>query len=200
MNKGPEREWENRRVDMERFRFKCGYCNDDASVREGYKTDAGASDFNPLIYICGGCNRPNYFEGPISSRKQTPAPRLGREVEGLPAPVASIYDEARRCTGAGAYTACVLACRKLLMHLAAEQGAEDGLTFIKYVEFLRDNHYIPPGGEPWVDSIRRRGNEANHELVTMTKEDASELLSFAEMLLKFIYEFPARLKIKTEDS
>jgi hypothetical protein len=52
---------------------------------------------------------------------------------------------------------------------------------------------VPPNGKGWVDHIRKKGNEATHEIVLMKKDDALELISFAEMLLKFIYEFPAQV-------
>jgi len=51
----------------------------------------------------------------------------------------------------------------------------------------------------WVDHIRKKGNEANHEIIIVEKDDATELLSFVEMLLKVIYEFPARM-IKKDES
>ena len=44
-----------------------------------------------------------------------------------------------------------------------------------------------------MDHIRKKGNEANHEIRLMKKADAEELISFSEMLLKFIYEFPQRV-------
>jgi len=52
---------------------------------------------------------------------------------------------------------------------------------------------VPPNGKGWVDHIRRKGNEATHEITVMTEADAKDLLSFAELLLKFIYEFPKRV-------
>jgi hypothetical protein len=55
---------------------------------------------------------------------------------------------------------------------------------------------VPPNGRGWVDHIRTKGNEANHEIVLMSAEDALELISFSEMLLKFIYEFPSRVPKK----
>ena len=42
----------------------------------------------------------------------------------------------------------------------------------------------------WVDHIRKKGNEANHEITLMTDKDAKDLIVFLEMLLKFIYELP----------
>jgi len=45
-----------------------------------------------------------------------------------------------------------------------------------------------------VDHIRQKGNEANHEIKVMTAQDARDLVSFLEMLLKFVYEFPAKIR------
>ena len=40
---------------------------------------------------------------------------------------------------------------------------------------------------------RKKGNEATHEIAIMNQPDAKELLSFVEMLLRFIYEFPSMI-------
>jgi hypothetical protein len=55
-----------------------------------------------------------------------------------------------------------------------------------------DQGYVPRGGRGWVDQIRQIGNEATHEIDFKTADEAERLLGFLEMLLKFIYEFPAR--------
>jgi len=118
---------------------------------------------------------------------------LGNPVSSLPVNVASIYEEARGSTKLQANTGAVLLCRKLLMHIAVERGGPAGQSFLQYVEYLADNGYVPPNGRLWVDHIRQKGNEANHEIVLMSRDDALDLLTFIEMLLKFIYEFPARI-------
>lgn len=82
------------------------------------------------------------------------------------------------------------------MHIAVAKGAKDGLKFIEYVEYLSAQNYIPPDAKDWVDHIREKGNEANHEITIMTKQDAEDLIAFSEMLLKLIYEFPANVKKK----
>ena len=79
------------------------------------------------------------------------------------------------------------------MNIAVSQGAAPGESFMEYVEYLANNGYVPPKGKGWVDHIRKKGNEANHEIVLMTMGDADELISFTEMLLKFIFEFPSRV-------
>ena len=62
------------------------------------------------------------------------------------------------------------------------------------MQHLADNHYIPPDAKEWVDHIREKGNEANHEIAIMESDDAELLLSFIQMLLKIIYEFPTTIK------
>lgn len=52
---------------------------------------------------------------------------------------------------------------------------------------------MPPNGLAWIDHIRKKGNEANHDIKIMAKQDAEELIVFAEMLLKFMFEFPSRV-------
>lgn len=84
------------------------------------------------------------------------------------------------------------------MNIAVVQGAKEGLKFIEYVNYLSNNGYTPPNGKHWVDHIRKKGNEANHEISLMNENDAKELLVFTEMLLKFIYEFPAIINQDTE--
>ncbi len=84
------------------------------------------------------------------------------------------------------------------MHLAADQGAGEGKTFVEYVDYLVDNHWVPPGNREAVDHVRSIGNTANHKLFHATRDEAIELLAFLEMLLKFMYEFPARYNPSSE--
>ena len=146
---------------------------------------AGSSLF--YLRLCGNCNGPTFFtpEGDYS-----PGSLPGNPVEHVPDELAPLKHEARASAAAGAYTAAVLTCRKMLMHIAAQQGAKPNQSFIDYVTYLADKGYVPPNGKVWVDYIRQRSNEANHEILLMTREDAIALINFVEMLLRFIYELP----------
>lgn len=123
---------------------------------------------------------------------QVPAASYGSAVKHLPTDIEQLYEEARSAVGAGSRTAAVMCCRKLLMHVAVEKGATAGDTFQNYVKFLGDNHLIPAGASDWVDKIRTEGNEANHQIVVKSPEQARELINFAEMLLKVVFEYPIR--------
>ncbi|GKS59299.1 hypothetical protein YTPLAS18_28260 [Nitrospira sp.] len=166
--------------------FRCGYCGFNVANDRGYHHN----NAQLRIYICPHCDKPSYFEGKSS---QVPGVVPGNEVAHVPQELASLYREARNCCGASAFTASVLTSRKMLMNIAVKQGAKEGLKFIEYVSYLADNGFIPPNGKGWVDHIRKKGNEATHEITLMSQADAEELIAFTEMLLKFIYEFPARV-------
>ena len=178
-------QWQNIN-EIESRQFKCKYCGSFIATAAGYFRNHTSW----RIYICSHCERPTFFEGD----KQNPSPIIGDAVENIPEDIKQLYDEARENTGIGAYTSAVLACRKMLMHIAVEQGAKPGKNFVEYVEYLSGKGFVPPNGKQWVDHIRSKGNEANHEIVLMGEKDALELIDFIEMLLKFIYEFPEKFK------
>lgn len=172
--------------------FLCGFCGRNVTSEKGWNLcdhPDGSGGTVGMIRVCPSCNGPNFF----TDHFRAPTLALGRSVEHVPDEVASLYDEARTCTGSNCHTAAVLCCRKLLMHIAVAQGADGGLKFIEYVNHLVENGYVPPNGKGWVDHIRERGNEANHEIVMMSRKHSEDLLTFIEMLLRFIYEFPAKI-------
>lgn len=169
--------------------FRCGHCGNIVATQVGFSSVTHASR---RIYVCPHCDKPTYFD----EGAQMPGIAPGVEVAHLPEHVKSLYREARNAASVGAYTAAVLTCRKLLMNIAVGLGARAGDTFLSYVDFLADKGYVPPNGRGWVDHIRQKSNEANHEIVLMCQGDADDLITFAEMLLKFIFEFPKRVPVK----
>jgi hypothetical protein len=171
--------------------YTCGYCGTFSAPSRGYLCETRRGDEYGWIYICPNCNKPTFINK--TPFEQTPGPRLGNNLSHLPNDVEQLYNEARNCLSVNAFTASVLSCRKLLMNVAVSKGADAGKSFVFYVNFLNDNHYIPPNSQTWVDHIRNKGNEATHEIPSMTKEDATELLTFTEMLLRFVYELPGTM-------
>src|SRR2546425_8555942 len=167
--------------------YTCGFCGKVVASNKGFYHHSGSQ--HGTIYVCPHCDKPTYF-GPNT---QVPGVAPGNEVKALPGDVETLYREARNSVAVNAYTAAVLTCRKLLMNIAVGLGAREGKSFMEYVEYLSSSGYVPPKGKGWVDHIRKKGNEANHEIVLMAKDDADDLISFTEMLLKFIYEFPSRV-------
>ncbi len=154
----------------------------------GYNFDSRELGYG-FIHICHHCEKPSFFYLGM----QVPGIAPGNEVAHLPKYIEALYKEARNAVSVGAYTASVLACRKLLMSNAITQGAKAGESFLSYVDHLANAEFVPPNGLGWVDHIRKKGIEANHEIKLMAQAVAEELIAFTEMLLKFIYEFPNRV-------
>jgi len=172
-------------------RYRCGYCGEKVSSSRGYFK----SGLKAKIFICPDCDCPTYFD---SKDNQYPSEAYGNIVKNVPENINSLYEESRNCMRVQAFTASVMASRKLLMNIAVDKGAAEGLKYIEYVDYLDENHYMPPDSREWVDHIRDKGNEANHEIKIMEQKDAKELINFIEMLLKFIYEFPGKMKAKQD--
>lgn len=185
-------EWEKPQT-LKSVRYTCGYCGHLVSSEKGWMLysiirDSGEHLQHDGVFICPDCKCPTFVYPNEDYR--VPDAAFGSEVDNLPDGLKALYDEARNCTANGSYTGAVLLLRKMLMNIAVDQGAEEGLNFFIYVNYLSDNHYIPPNGKGWVDHIRRKGNEATHEIALMNRSDSENLIVFIEMLLRFIYEFP----------
>lgn len=164
--------------------YRCGYCGDDVGSDRGIQN----SGKNSFIRICPLCNCPTFFS---AQREQWPGPRVGGNVSQIADDVKGIYEEARRSITVNAYTGAVMLCRTILMHVAVEKGAKAGESFQSYVKWLIDEHYVPRGSDGWLDYIRARGNDANHKIVPMDRDDALGVLGFTEALLRNVYELPA---------
>ncbi len=180
--------------------YTCGHCDEKVAEYLGYgtKDPKGGSATRPRIYICHFCRQPTYFSDTFRGR-QVPGTAFGGKVEHIPSEdVEALYEEARNCMQASAYTAAILCCRKLLMNIAVERKAETNKPFAYYVDYLANQGYLPPDGKEWVDLIRKKGNEATHEIAIMEREDAEELITFSEMLLRFIYEYPAKIRARAQ--
>ena len=184
--------WQNTNG-LESKSYICSFCGNPLASTVGWKGTVG--DLQAFILICHHCTRPTFmdFDG-----EQIPNVKFGGDVQDISdSLVLQIYDEARKVMSVGGHTAAVLCCRKLLMHIAVDKGADKGKNFVYYVEYLSGKNYVPPDAKDWVDLIRKSGNEATHEIVIKGREDAEDIISFVEMILKLVYEFPAKVKRKS---
>ncbi|MGH9351965.1 MAG: DUF4145 domain-containing protein [Terriglobia bacterium] len=172
------------------FKYTCGFCGSMVASQRGWDGQIYQQPDAAKIRICPNCNGPTYFG---SQQAQCPGVSFGVPVTSLPPDVDRLYREARDSTSIGAYTSTVMVCRKILSNVSVYLGAEPGQTFERYVDWLENNGHIPPKGRPWVDRIRNKGNEANHEIAAIGKADAEQMITFLGMLLKIVFEFPAQL-------
>lgn len=81
-------------------------------------------------------------------------------------------------------------CRKVLMNVAVDKGAKEGLRFVEYIDWFAANGYEPPNGRDWIDRIRTIGNDATHKSPEIDHAKATAALEFTEWLLRFAYTLP----------
>jgi len=174
--------------------YKCWNCGSEVAVAWGYHSlDAESRKPAAWIRICHACKMPTFFFNRGEITYQVPGALPCEPVTNLEETVEALYNEARRCIANDAPTAATLLCRKILMHVAVEKGAAEGESFVTYVNYLAENGYVTTNARGWVDYIRTKGNEANHEVVRINEKDAEALLQFTEMLLRLMFEFPNRV-------
>ncbi len=167
--------------------YVCGYCGNKVAPDQGYGARHKNTGAYRYIFICPNCAQPTYF---ADGGKQTPSVRIGNDVADITdSGVSVLYNQARDCISVGAYTASTLLCRKILMNLAVQYGAEAGKSFIEYIDYLDNAGHIPPNGKAWVDRNRAKGNEVAHEIRLIEENEALQIIKFTELFLKFSYEF-----------
>jgi len=160
------------------FSYKCGYCQSKISgaVIAYYE--------NRKWLMCPECGEPSV----LSQSTIHPTTIFGPNIDGIPEEVKKAYEEARICISSNALTACELICRKILMHIAVDKGAKEGESFVSYINYLQDNHYITPIMKNWVDTIRQIGNDATHKLEPPNMKRAESTIMFTAELLRLVYE------------
>lgn len=112
----------------------------------------------------------------------------------VPSDLRKVFDEARKCLRAGAYTASNMMCRK----------AMEGLVWVKEVKRpnllqglakLRDDRVIDDRLYRWANLLRIVGNDAAHDIqVSATKQDAVDALAFTAALLEYVFTFEQRFE------
>lgn len=174
---------------LKSYTIECGYCNNKIAPNIGYYIHAEYQII--YIYKCPCCGNPIIYN--TYTKEMIPGSMYGRDIKKLPENIQTLYDECRTCYSNQCYTSSQMIARTLLMHIAVEQGAKEGETFAKYIDYLNTNGFIPPNGKKWVDFIRKSGNVANHQIVIKEKEETEKIISFLSSLLLFIYELPAEM-------
>ena len=106
----------------------------------------------------------------------------------VPSPIRAAFSEARACyKEAKAYTACAIMCRKVLEGVCESHGATSG-SLAQRLKQLSDSGQIDKRLFEWTDAMRLVGNEAAHGVsITVSREDASDLLDLAEAVAEYLY-------------
>lgn len=191
--------WDSHIGDVEPIRWNCAYCGSTVSVDKalkGQRRIIGSSIGSEPHYVvlCPGCGSPTHVTHPgTTSNRQIPESSYGVYVSGIKdKDISALFNEARNCISASSFTAAILCCRKLLMHVAVDLGADKDKGFAYYADYLKTQNHVTPASEGWLKAIKSRGNEENHEIKLAKSDEAKDTVDFITMLLQTVYEYPNR--------
>ena len=120
------------------------------------------------------------------------ARQLGTSV---PDPIRKAFAEALSCfREAKAYTASAIMCRKVLEGVCDSYSAKGG-NLASRLKNLADAGKLDKGLYEWSTTVRMAGNEAAHDVsVTVSQEDASDLLDLAEAVAVYLFTFKEKFE------
>jgi hypothetical protein len=161
----------------------CGHCGKPSNVAV-VATVKDKKGQGQLVQVCVSCRGVSVVRPPDL---RIPATRPGGDVDGLGAEVAAAWQEARSALGAGAPTAAEHMCRKILIHIAVDHDAKEGIPFQAAIDHLLEKGVITAQWKPWIQKIKEHGHEAAHDLTPVTMERAETTLGFTQQLLELVY-------------
>lgn len=185
-------------------RVPCSHCGGDQMTVVAFVKSGIVSNTRPYVrwLRCINC-----FPGTVVNGTQvSPGAKPLDTPDILTGDDLTAWNEVRACLSAGAYTAAVMMCRKLLFHIAVAHGlpAKDAKNrapnFQQALDHLEAVGVITTLMRPWVDNIKKVGNEANHELPTMSSDEAKDIADFTRQLIRLAYELPAMVAKHTNES
>lgn len=142
------------------------------------------------LWKCPNCQKPFVLDNDDAWGHSVLYPNPDNRINPrLPSPIKSAYKEAISCFNAKAHTATAIMCRKTLEGICAEHGVR-GQNLVKSLKELKDKGIIENRLYEWADALRISGNEAAHDVsVTISQEDARDVLEFTNALLEYIFTF-----------
>jgi len=112
----------------------------------------------------------------------------------MPTPIKAAFSEALQCFKTGSFTAAAIMCRKALEGVCVHFGQTKG-TLAARLKALKDDGTIEARLFEWADALRLSGNDAAHDVaVTVTKEDARDVVEFTFALTEYLFTYRRRFE------
>ncbi|HEY9286165.1 MAG TPA: DUF4145 domain-containing protein [Pyrinomonadaceae bacterium] len=161
-----------------------------AELIANYELEENDVIYNYCFLKCPKCERPLLADNdPYFGPMRLYPPQGNRINPFLPKPLKDAYREAISCFKSKAYTATAIMCRKTLEGICVEHGAK-GNNLVSALKDLKDKGVIESRLYEWADALRISGNEAAHDVkVTVSAEDARDILEFTNALLEYVFTF-----------
>ena len=112
----------------------------------------------------------------------------------IPTSVRQSVEEARKCFGAKAYSACAVMCGRSIEAVCKEHGSKKR-TLAQGLKELKDNGIIDGRLFEWGEALRDRRNIGAHASdENISREDASDVLDFTIAICEYVYVLTQKYK------
>ena len=149
----------------------------------GWVIAAAEPGYERRWLLCPECGRGSVENDNVMLPPQQSFPAIN----GLSVDISALYDEARASFDARAYTGCEILCRKILMAVAIDKGAEEDKKFAQYVDHLSSEGCITPPLIHMAATIKDSGNRAAHEIDASDRERSRRSMVFTRRILDTVY-------------
>lgn len=173
--------------------YPCGACGKDTNGRvvATAKRECDGAVVHWCICTCSKEEPTTIIERGGTVVSQLPEAREFQVGERWPPELEQLFEEAAKAYAAGAFTASAMVSRKILMACACHEGDTDGKKFVDYVDYITNKVLTFPKAKDSIDKIRGIGNEANHKVFFVGRDDARRALSIVSYMLATIYSLPS---------
>lgn len=154
--------------------LRCSRCN--LPTLERWRSESDW-EYTPGVWLKSGVLYPS------TSTRTHPA---------IPQSVATNIAEARRCSGASAWTATAMLTRRTLEVVAYDLGHRER-TLAQNLEAMRAAGKIDGRLLEWANELRLAGNGAVHDVDSaIDSTDARDMMDLVEAIVDYVYVFQAR--------
>jgi hypothetical protein len=192
---------------------RCGQVTNHVRHGEHSKVDVWGTDDDPFeditlaeLYVCAGCEDPtlmvtdvgNYYPDgyeaiPDFYPPRNLAHRRMQRFQKLPKHLTKIYSETVKALNSDSLLLCAIGLRTLLEGVCDDKKVKGGNLEDK-IDSLRQ--FFPSSNiTDSIHGFRFSGNEAAHQLVPLTKEEATTALDVMEGMLNYLYDLDYRASL-----
>lgn len=170
--------------------YICYFCNERVASDKGYEGTIDGYNISRYVRICPHCTQPTLFTYSVRTGVwiQVPKPLPLSPITDAKDDVKDLFEEARKCMSTESYTAVAMICRKLLMNIAVDHGAEENQKFKVYVEYIQSENLVSKSATELLTEIKDIGNDANHEIPQVSVEKANQIIELTNEVIRQIYK------------
>lgn len=180
--------------------YKCGYCS--RGIYVALEKPVSPYQSNSVSELSGPPTENGWRVKNVAPARRTEAAPLH-----TPDNIGSFYTQGLRALNRRDYDAAGMSLRKSIdvatKHLIRSASITEGAikkNLAQRIDVLGENYLLTPQLVEWGHEIRLDGNEAAHDDVPYSKDDAEVLADFVEVFLRYAFQIPGMLAEKRKEA